>query len=218
MRKRTMLLGVMVVIFLLGITSTSTSFSQPLSLPKMVILYRYGPDGSVLPVKFLLSDEEDRSETLAGACGTLLEKDTEIQNFILNNSPVEFMSRVTSRGKGFHWKSPFSFRLPLTMIIRYGFFDNIKLRYKFLGLNVVPRIVCNYPDDINAQTEILPVKLPARQDPNGTSFDGPHEVHAIGFVGYAMWRGMNAQWFDAWNWTTGFDGYALAVWCTNQSG
>ena len=217
MNKRTILLGVLFVLFLFTtITTMGVTSSQTLS--KTIVLYRYGPDGSIVPVITALSEGDDTGEALRDTCSKLLEQDTEIQNFIFNNTSLEVMSRVKSYGKGFHWKSPFSFRIPLTMLFRYRLFDSIKLRYKLLGLNVIPRVVCNYPEDDNAETEIIPLPFPARQQPNATIFTGPHEVRVLGFVGYAMWRGMNAQRFDAWQLSTGFDGYAVFVRCSNHTG
>ncbi len=216
MNKRTALIGILFVLFLL-ITMATMSANSSNALSKTIVLYRYGPNGSVVPVLLELSEGENNRQGLLDACGTLLEQDTEIQNFIFNNTSLEVMSRVNSYGKGFHWKSPFSFRIPLTMLFRYRLFDSIKLRYKLLGLNSIPRVVCNYPEDENAKTEIMPLPLPVRQQPNATIITGPHEVRVLGFVGYAMWRGMNAGWFDARQLPTGFDGYAVFVSCSNYT-
>lgn len=216
MNKRMTLLEVLFVLFLLTtLTTMGASSSQTLS--KTIVLYRYGLDGSIIPVTTTLLGDDDGGEALLETCSKLLEQDTEIQNFIFNNTSLEVMSRVKSLGKGFHWKSPFSFRIPLTILFRYRLFDSIKLRYKLLGLNVIPRVVCNYPEDVNAKTEIIPLPFPARQQPNATIITGPHEVRVLGFVGYATWRGMNAQWFDTWQLSTGFDGYAVFVRCSNHT-
>jgi len=199
--------------------SIASNFQKPslktLSTEKISI-YRYGPDETIkeIQINVPLGEEQNIQEAIAKKFEELLINDLEIQGYISNNKVVKnisFFSSVTSWGKGLHWQSPFRFRIPLLILLRFRLFPEVKLRYKILGLNVIPRIYCNYMNDKNARTEIETIPTPNRPDKDTIIIEGEHNVTVYGFIGYTFWRGMNARLCDYFNLETGFDGYALAI-------
>ncbi len=175
-------------------------------------VYRCSPDGSIKPIKITLDAGEDFGDAILDKCSDLLKNDAEIQDFVFNCSFLKnwsFFSEIKSSGKGFHWKSPLSFHIPFTILFKYKLFKWIELKYRFFGLNVIPRVYCKYTNDANALTEINPVITPAGQNTDPISVEGNHSITAIGFIGYAGWRGMSAGWFEHRNRETGFIGYSL---------
>jgi len=210
--KKVQVSAVLLILIFSGLVTASAHEETPVE----TVIYRYGPDGSIKPIKVTLDvgQGEDVGDAILDKCSDLLENDAWIQNFIFNGSFLKnwsFFSEIKSSGKGFHWKSPFSFRIPFTMLFRYKFFNWIKLRYKLFGINVVPRVYCNYTNDADALTEIAPIETPARQNPNTTKVEGNHSITALGFIGYTGWRGMTAGWFERRNRETGFIGYSLVI-------
>jgi len=210
--KKVQVSAVLIILLFSGIVTVSAYEEETME----TIVYRCGPDGSIKPIKVILDLKEgkDLGETFLNKCSDLLKNDAEIQDFIFNCSFFKnwsFFSEIRSSGKGFHWKSPFSFRIPFTILFRYTLFKWIKLRYRLFGINVIPRVFCNYSKSPEAYTEITPLPTPARQNPNTTRVEGNHSITAIGFIGYVGWRGMSAEWIDYKNMETGFAGYSLTT-------
>ncbi len=210
--KKVQVSAVLLILIFSGLVTASAHEGTPVE----TVIYRYGPDGSIKPIKVTLDvgQGEDVGGAILDKCSDLLENDAWIQNFIFNWSFLKnwsFFSEIKSSGKGFHWKSPFSFRIPFTILFRYKLFTWIKLRYRLFGINVIPRVYCNYTKGPDAYTEITPLPTPARQNPNTTRIEGNHSITVIGFIGYVGWRGINAEWIDYKNMETGFAGYSLAT-------
>jgi len=202
--KKVQVSAVLIILLFSGLATVSAHEEEIVE----ATVYRCGPDGSIKPIKVILDlkEGEDPGETFLNKCSDLLKNDIEIQNFISN---LSFFSEIKSIGKGFHWKSPLSFRIPFTIIFRHSLFKWMELKYRLFGLNVVPRVYCNYTNDANAITEITPVSTPARQNPDPTNVTGNHSIEVFGFIGYTGWRGMTAGWFEGRNKKTGFIGYSL---------
>lgn len=179
-------------------------------------IYRHGPDETIteIQVDIPLKKEQNIQEAISKKFEELISDDKEIQNYISNFNGIKnisFLSNVRSWGKGMHWQSPFRFRIPLLMLLRFRLFPEVKFRYKILGLKVIPRIHCNYMNDENAVTTIETIPTPNRPDKKTTIIEGEHNVTVYGFIGYTFWRGMNARFCDYFNLGTGFDGYAIAI-------
>ena len=207
---------VLILLFSGSLTMSAASFEGELSTNEQNIkltLYRYGPDGSIqlVPAEIELVEGQDLEPAVLEKCSELVDNDVEIQNFIFGNDTqinVSILSRVKSWGRGFHWKSPIGFRIPFPFLLRYRIFTLLKPRYMLFGINVIPRVVCNYSDDEEAWTEITPLPLPSRQNVETIRYEGNHSVWALNFIGYTGWWGMNAEWIDSLGKRTGFDGYA----------
>ncbi|MCK4819303.1 hypothetical protein KA005_26260 [bacterium] len=215
-------IGIICLVLLSGLAATTVASVQHRSSGKdvgqtsTITLYRYGPDGSIKPVKvdIKIIDGQDLGEAILEKCSELVDADAGIQNCMLGNGSdinISVLSRVKSWGRGFHWKSPFTFRVPFPLILKYNLFATIPLRYKIFGINVIPRVYCNYSNDKGAKTEITPLLFPSRQNQNTTVVEGNHTVTVLGFIGYACWRGTNAQRIDKLGLRTGFDGYAFSI-------
>jgi hypothetical protein len=183
---------------------------------EIVTLYRYGPDGTITPVSVNIACQEEQNldDIIAEKCSELLDKDLEIKNYvsITDNVTTLFgLSRIKSSGVGLHWKSPLRFRIPLFVMLRFRLFQDVPLKYKILGINVIPLVHCNYMNDENASTNIETIPTPFRPDKETMSIEGKHNVTALFFFGYTYWRGTRANWFDDSGKSTGFDGYAYII-------
>jgi len=207
---------VSVLLFSGSLSMSAASFGGELSTDEQNIklnLYRYGPYGSIqrVPVEIELVEGQGLEPAILEKCSELLDNDVEIQNFIFDNDTqinVSVLSRISSWGRGFHWKSPISFHIPFPVLLKYRIFTLLKPRYMLFGINVIPRVVCNYSDDKEAWTEITPLPMPSRQKAETIRYEGNHSVWAFNFIGYTGWWGMNAEWLDSQGKRTGFDGYA----------
>jgi hypothetical protein len=200
--KKLQVSAVLLILLFSGLITASVSAEAPVE----TVVYRYGPDGSIKPIRITLDAGKELVDAILDKCRDLLKNDAEMQSFISNCS---FFSEIKSSGKGFHWKSPLSFRIPFTILFRYDLFKWIELKYRLFGLNVVPRVFCNYSNDADALTEITPLPTPTGQNPNTTKVEGNHSITALGFIGYTGWRGMTAGWFERRDRETGFIGYSL---------
>jgi len=221
----------MVVMFMLalllvsGLAGASTLYI-PNNLPddsaysEIVTLYRYGPDGTIIPVNVNVAYGEGQNldEAIVKKCSELLDNDVEMQDYISSNGlkNISYWSHVSSWGIGQHWKSPFRFRIPLLMLLRFKLFPDVPFRYKIFGINVIPWVFCNYSNDENAHTKIETLSTPTRPK-NTTIIYGMHNVLAIGFFGYTYWLGTHAKWFDDSGKETGFDGYAIITWIQRKT-
>lgn len=228
--KKLSVIFVTLVFLVSGLTVASVASVQEGSLDeseftRTVTLYRYGPDKSIRPVRvnIVLAKGQDLGEAIVEKCSELVENDAEMQDYIFGNVSqinISVLSRVRSWGKGFHWKSAIRIRIPFPLLLRYRIFtmlSDLPLRYKIFGINVIPRVYCNYSNDEKAWTEITTLPLPSRQDVNTTRVEGNHTIMIIGFIGYTGWRGMQAQWLDRLGKRTGFDGYAFLTVCKKLS-
>lgn len=221
--KKLSVIFVTLIFLVLGSTVASVASvqegpSDESEFTRTVTLYRYGPDGSVTPisVNYDPADGQDIDEVIVEKCSRLLENDPVIKNYIFDGNisiNLSGISRVRSKGVGFHWKSPFGIRIPFTIVLRYGMFQIVPLRYKIFGMNVIPRVYCEYLEDENAFTEITPLSTPLRHNGDTIPIEGNHTVAVYGFIGYTGWRGMNAQYIDDHGIRAGFDGYAFFVAC-----
>jgi hypothetical protein len=198
-----------------SVSSAKESSSDDSACAKTVTLYRYGPDGTVTPIRtnVYLEGGQNLDEVIAEKCSELLDNDIEMQNYVSSNGlkNISYWSHVSSWGIGQHWKSPFRFHIPLLVLLRFKLFPDVPLWYKIFGINVIPWVFCSYMNDENAHTKIETLPTPTRPD-NTTIINGMHNVTAFAFFGYTYWRGTHAKWFDNSGKETGFDGYAIITW------
>lgn len=200
-----------------GLISQSIAFAnEKTQSTEKFTIYRHGPDGTITPMQIdvSLDKEKDIQEAISKKLEEFITDDLEIQNYLSSDrgaKNISFYTSVKSWGKGLHLQSPFRFRIPFLFLLRFRLFPDVPLRYKILGLNVIPRVHCNYMNDVDAKTtlELLPTK--SRPVKETVLIEGAHNVTAYGFIGYTFWRGMYARIIDGLELGTGFAGYALAV-------
>lgn len=227
--KKISVIFTLLLLLTAGLASTSIAFSgeslhEAIPLTKKVTLYRYGPDGSVTPitVDLQIDDRKDIDEALLEKCSELVDNDVELQDYISGAEYGENASvwirihRISSWGKGLHWKSRLRFRIPLLVVLRFGMFQDVPLRYKIFGISVIPWVQCQYTNDENAETRIETLSTPTNPDTNTTFINGNHNVTACFFFGYTYWRGHQGKWFDDKGLPTGFDGYSYLTVITRK--
>ena len=177
---------------MLVITASSLSVSardenssmETVETTKTVTFYRHSLDGSTTPitVDITLKDGQKLEEIIVDTCSELLDNDEELQKLLQDfiNDNNNFVSKVKSRGKGFHLK----------MKIRYKLGKGIKLfpllPPYFIGGIKIPLVYCRYPEDVNANTSIMPLM---GMDKETIYVEGAHTVFALGFIGYTSWFG-----------------------------
>jgi len=219
--KKISVIFTLLLLLTAGLASTSIAFSgetphEAIPLTKKVTLYRYGPDGSIRPIRvdIELAKGQDMAEAILEECSELIDSDTVIQSYLSGNKPnisMNMFSRITSKGKGSHLKSPFSIRIPFLFLLKYGLLQELPLIYRILGPRLFPLVHCNYSNDENARTYIKTEPSPIRPDPIEITIEGKHEVWVSWFIGYTGWLGSSAGFYDKRGLTTGFDGYASFI-------
>jgi len=221
-------IGIICLVLLSGLAAITVASVQYGSSGKSaeqtttITLYRYGPDGSITPVKvdIRITSGQDLGEAILEKCSELVDNDIEMLNYISGNGYTtngSIWANISSWGKGLHWKSSFRFRIPLLVILRFKVFQDVPFRYKIFGINVIPWVHCNYMNDDNATTTIETLPTPSRPDKKTTVVEGRHNVTAFSFFGYTYWRGARAKWFDDSGTATGFDGYAIFTLVTQKN-
>jgi len=172
---------------------------------KTMTLYRFGPDGYAMPIQVDVTLKEGLTleEVLVEKCHELMENDVELQKFLqdLMNNNNELLSKVTSHGKGFHFKMKIRINLK-KRIKQFPLLPPYKTRIK------IPLIYCRYPKDAQANTSIRPLL----EESATTYLEGNHSVLVLGFFGFAGWLGPKSfSPFDIMR--RAFAGYALLVSC-----
>ncbi len=172
---------------------------------KTVTLYRFGPDGYVTPIQVDVTLEEGQTleEALVDKCHEFMENDVELQkllqDFVNNNN--ELLSKVTSHGKGFHFKMKIRISLK-KRIKQFPLLPPYRTRIK------IPLIYCRYPKDVQANTTIKPLL----EESATTYIEGNHSVLVVGFFGFAGWLGLKSfSPFDIM--PRAFAGYTILVSC-----
>jgi len=157
-----------------------------------ITLYRYGVNGEITPVEVEIDlSEEDIGKAMQEKCQELFEEDQELQNYVLNletkaqKSGLKFgwgSYRITSHGKGYHFKTKWILRLVIKLIL-------IKLGLPRINLPGRRRVIfCNYNKDPNANTTIEPI-LGIIGTRNLTYIEGNHSIFVNNFVGFTTWIG-----------------------------
>ncbi len=160
-----------------------------------IILYRYGLNGEIEPVKvsIKIGENEEISELIQEKCRELFENDEEFQSYIKeclndenktdNNTDYSLglgKFYVASRGKGFHFQSKILEKIILRLLLRKILLppNLIRLRTK--------SIACFYRSNLSA-TFINPVIDIYGNNTNNTVVKGPHTLVMSGFKGYTGW-------------------------------
>jgi len=156
-------------------------------------IFRYGPDGSVTPIKVSLNlnKVDDLGEVLADKCNELFEKDTKMQMYLQNllenttlNLSFSFgLLYIKSHGRGLHFKT----KTIVTIITRFKIF---KIMLPHFKVHIKKHLIfCRYKNDARAKTVITPL-IRSMSDPNVTKIiEGNHSVLVHNFVGYTTWCG-----------------------------
>jgi len=161
-----------------------SSSIETVETTKTVTFYRHTLDGSITPITVAITPKEGQKleEILVDTCSELLDNDEELQKLLqdsINDNNIS-VSKVKSRGKGFHFK----------MKIRYKLEKGIKLfpllPPYFIGGIKIPLIYCRYPKEVNANTSITPLM---GEDKETIYVEGSHTIFALGFIGYTTWFG-----------------------------
>jgi len=166
----------------------SMNFEKTSCTKKTFTIYRFGPDGSISPIKVDIDTNEDKDlgEIIANKCEELFEKDTQMQNLIeidLENLTFGFICKVKSHGKGFHYKS----MLLEKIILRFTLF-RLGLP-RFTTILHTPLVACRYAKDNSAKTKITKI-FGDNDTANKTMIiEGNHTVIAQNFIGYTTWLG-----------------------------
>ncbi len=211
-----------VLIFMIsGFTSLSIasvqddSSTKGESQVKTITIYRHDFDGSITPIQIDLSLKmgQDIGEAIADKCDELLENDVELQKLLKigNNSNGIFgiVSKIKSRGRGLHFKTNIKIKLQPFTLRKIKLFP--LLPPYFRPPLILPTIFCRYPNDETAYTEITPL-LSLTEGGNETkTFEGPHRVTAVGFIGYKGWIGHFS--LLGFGIKTGFSGYTMFARC-----
>jgi len=131
-----------------------------------VIIYRYGLNGEVTPVRIQVPSvyNKDLSDIVADKCNELFENDKELKELTLNEENDSKWVEVKSEGKGFF----FCFR-PLVFKNRKVLWRTVlKCRYFYQGDYTLVRE--------NKTAEWTPV------------LEDVHEIRIIGFTGYVYFQ------------------------------
>jgi len=172
----------------LSTLSENTSSMKTICTKKSYIIYRFGPDGKILPVKVDIDIKEgkDIGESIADKCEELFENDPEMQSAIeieLENLTFGFVCKIKSHGRGFHYKS-----MILEKVITRFVLFRLGLPRLTTALHI-PLIVCRYPKDLRAKTKITMI-FGGNDSANKTAIiQGHHTVIAQNFIGYTTWLG-----------------------------
>jgi len=168
--------------------SDNINFKEISCVKKVYTIYRFGPDGSITPVKvdITINENQDIGELIADKCEELFENDLEMQNLIeidLENLTFGFICKVKSQGRGFHYKA-----MVLEKIIsRFALF-RLGLP-RFTTVLHTPLIVCRYTKDTSARTKITQLYVGNDTVNKTIIVDGNHTVIAQNFIGYTTWIG-----------------------------
>jgi len=155
--------------------------SEPVSTSKDIIVLRYGSDNTITPlrVKIQIKEGQDLGELIADKCQELFDNDPEMQiNFSTNNSSTNVLSKIRSYGRGFHFKS--TFRMQLLQKLKLFPF----LPPYFRTAIFIPMNYCKYTTDPKAKTVVTSILTGVNK-----TYEGPHSVLNVGFVGYSGWIG-----------------------------
>lgn len=158
-----------------------------------ITLFRHGIDGSVTPieVEIEVNEGEDLSKVIIEKCKELFEKDSKLNDFLEDLNSEKAQDDLTtkwgwlfvnSRGKGTHIKTKFIYRF---LILLYLF----KLRFPRLSLKVKREIFCNYENDPNAETTIIPIVKYLTGIEQKQIITGNHSVFVHQFSGFTTWSG-----------------------------
>jgi hypothetical protein len=188
--KKTIVMLVCLAILMPAISvAYGETIEEKESSTETITLFRYGPDGSITPVKVKIdtSDGKDLGEAIADKCEELFVKDSEMQNYAEKSISIGKynisigITKVKSHGRGFHFKTKFLEKLAINIIL-------FKLELPRLGVMVKkPLVFCRYSRDGKAQTTMDPL---LRNKENSTKIiTGPHSVAAINFIGFTTWFG-----------------------------
>jgi len=186
-----------------AVTFSSAEKIQANELTKEITVYRCGPDGSITPKKIQINIKEgqDIGEVIANECDKLFDNDVEMQGVLNGNNSTSFiLKRVTSYGRGLHLR--FTPRIQLDKKIKI-----FPMLPPYLKTAVfLPIRYCKYTLDPKAYTRISGLN----SWKNITQeYRGPHQILAIGFIGYTGWIGhISALGFV---FRTGFAGVSLFV-------
>lgn len=183
-----MLVCLAIIMPAISVSYSETTEEKAIST-ETITLFRYGPDGSITPIKVKIEakDGKDIGEAIADKCEELFENDAEMQNYVeksisIGNYTIDFgIIKVKSHGRGFHFKTKFLERLALNIIL-------FKLNLPRLGVMVTKQLVfCKYSKDAKAKTTIDPI---LRNKTNTTKIvTGPHSVLVINLIGFTTWFG-----------------------------
>ena len=119
------------------------------------------------------------AEAIADKCAELTENDPEIQSLLKKNrSNLSFLTKIWSVGRGIHLKT--TVRLQLIQKLKiFPFLPPYFRTAIFLPINF-----CKYTKDPKAKTVMKPLTFGSNQ-----TFEGPHSVFTLGFIGYTGWIG-----------------------------
>lgn len=150
-----------------------------------ITLFRYGPDGSITPVKVKIDTTggKDLGQAIADKCEELFGNDAGMQKYMeksIGNSNISIgILKIKSHGRGFHFKTKLLAKMAINLIL-------LKLNLPRLGVMIEkPLIFCKYSKDTKANTTITPILRPNAIK----SIQGPHSVVVIDFVGFTTWIG-----------------------------
>jgi len=153
-----------------------------------IIIYRYGPDGSVIPVELNVNlERKNLKEILIDKCKELLENDSQIQDF-LSNVTFNFTADagylfIKSQGRGFHFKT----KTEVKILTKFKLFKLMIPRIKIKTNKDL--IFCRYYNDERANTTIKPI-IRNIMGKNATKYiEGNHTIFVRNFVGYTTWCG-----------------------------
>lgn len=165
------------------ITTPKEETTEPNVLVKEITVYRYGPDGFIKPVKVTISFDEndDVGAVVAEKCEELFDNDVQMQAALQGNNSSSFiLKRVTSYGRGIHFKlSP---KFQFSKIIKLLPFLPPYLKTALF----LPIRYCKYTRDPGAYTRISGLNSWRNIT---QEYRGPHEILSIGFIGYTGWVG-----------------------------
>ena len=203
--KKMMILLSLLVFLTSGLAASSaiTSLEKATTSMKTVTMCRYGIDGSIRieNINIMVKEGQYIEEIVANKCSELLKRDIEIQGYINNENTSGILAKIWSRGRGIHLK----FMPRIQLIQKFKLFP--LLPPYFRTAIILPTLWCNYPTDVKARTEIIPLLIG-----ENISYDGPHRICAIGFIGYMGWIGrVSLLGFGV---RTGFAGYTMLYKCT----
>jgi len=164
------------------------SLSETACPKKCYTIYRFGPDGSIIPIKIDINadEEQDVGETIANKCEELFEKDSEMQSLIeieLENLTFGFLCKVKSHGRGLHYKS---------MLLEKTVSRFVLFRLGFPRVTTILHntfIICRYPKDIRAKTKITQYFGKNVTGNKTQIIEGNHTIIAQNFIGYTTWLG-----------------------------
>jgi len=157
------------------------------SLSRTITLQRVGPDGSITPVEVTLEleNDEDFIEAVIEKCEELMNSDAEMKSLFDDDEneveetglQIDYSSKITSYGRGFHFKTKYRFRFVFANRVFSLILPWIRLLY------TRPWVFCRYDNDSKAKT------IWRRNIFNKTVIEGNHSILLRHFVGFALWPG-----------------------------